>query len=215
MNNHLKPLFIRGKVENVRVNKILVDGGATVNLMSHYMLKRIGKDDTDNKPHNMVLSNYEGKVGTIIGVIQVDLKVGTITRPTMFMVIVSKANNNLLLGREWIHGIIAVPSSLHQQISIWRNDGIVENIEVDQSYYMEEANQVDSRHFNKHLAHIAPCNPAAFDFTPVDNTFCSLYLHLTHGFQLDKEVVGEEDLGFGGTKGIQQAGWGSEFDDDA
>lgn len=26
MKNHLKPLFIRGKVENVGVNKILVDG---------------------------------------------------------------------------------------------------------------------------------------------------------------------------------------------
>lgn len=69
MKNHLKPLFIRGKVENVGVNKILVDGGTIVNLMSHYMLKRIGKDDTDTKPHNMVLSNYEGKVGTTMQVI--------------------------------------------------------------------------------------------------------------------------------------------------
>lgn len=69
MKNHLKPLFIIGKVANVGGNKILVDGGAAVNLMSHYMLKRIGKDDTDTKPHNMVLSNYEGKVGTRMRVI--------------------------------------------------------------------------------------------------------------------------------------------------
>lgn len=41
MKNHLKPLFIRGKVEDVGVNKILVDGGVTVNLMSHFMLKRM------------------------------------------------------------------------------------------------------------------------------------------------------------------------------
>lgn len=41
MKNHLKHLFIRGKVKNIVVNKILVDGGAVVNLMSHYMLKRI------------------------------------------------------------------------------------------------------------------------------------------------------------------------------
>lgn len=119
MKSHLKPLFIRGKVENFGVNKILVDGGADVNLMLHYMLKRIGKDNTDTKPHNMVLSNYEGKLGTTMGVIQVDLTIGTITRSTMFMVIASKANYNLLLGREWIHGIGAVPSSLHQRISIW------------------------------------------------------------------------------------------------
>lgn len=61
----------------------------------------------------MVLSNYKGKVITTLGVIQVDLTVGTITMPTMFMVIASKANYNMLLGREWIHGIGVVPSSMH------------------------------------------------------------------------------------------------------
>src|SRR4051812_16763398 len=34
-----------------------------VNLMPQYMLKRIGMFDTDIRPHNMVLSNYEGKIG--------------------------------------------------------------------------------------------------------------------------------------------------------
>lgn len=69
MKIHLKPLFIRGKVGNVGVNKILVDDGVEVNLMPHYMLKRIGKDETDTRPHNMVMSNYEEKVGTTMGVI--------------------------------------------------------------------------------------------------------------------------------------------------
>lgn len=69
MKNHLKSLFIRGKVEDVGVDKILVDGGAAVNLISQFMLKRIGKFDTDLKPHNMVLSNYEGKISHTLGVI--------------------------------------------------------------------------------------------------------------------------------------------------
>lgn len=116
MKKHLKPLFIRGKVENIGINKILADGGVTVNLMSHFMLKKIGKDDTDTKPHNMVLSNYKGKVGTTMGVIQVDLTVRTIISPTMFMVIALKANYDLLLSREWIHDVGAVPPSLHQRI---------------------------------------------------------------------------------------------------
>lgn len=67
---------------------------------------------------------------------------------------------------------------------------------------MAEVNQVDSRHFDKHLTHIAHCNPAGFDFTPADNIFYSLYLHPIHGFQWDKEVVCEEYLRFGGTEGI-------------
>lgn len=173
MKNHLKLIFIRGKVENVGINKILVNGRAIVNLMPHFMLKKVGKDKTDTKPHNMVMSNYEGKVGTTMGVIQVDLTICTITRLTMFMVIVSKANYNLLLDREWIHGVGVVPYLLHQRILIWRSDGIVENIEAGQRYYMDEVNFVDMRHFDKHLENIAPCASVGFDFTPTDEAFCS------------------------------------------
>ena len=84
----------------------------------------------------MVLSNYDEGIGTTMGVIQLDLKVGKILQPTMFMFISTKPNYNILLGREWIHGIGAVPSSMHQRVTIWRPDGIVENIEADQSYYL-------------------------------------------------------------------------------
>lgn len=76
MRNHLKPLFIKGKVENMAINKILVDGGVTVNLILHTILKKIRKSYMDTKPCNMVLSNYEGKVGTTLGEIQVDLTIG-------------------------------------------------------------------------------------------------------------------------------------------
>ena len=77
------------------------------------LLKKIGKFDTDLKPHNIVLSNYEGKVGHSLGAIQVKLTVGTITRRNLFMAVPSKANFNLLLGREWIHGVGVVPSYMH------------------------------------------------------------------------------------------------------
>ncbi|MCI79977.1 hypothetical protein A2U01_0101248, partial [Trifolium medium] len=63
MKNHLKPLFIRAKVKNVGVNKVLIDGGAAVNLVPHSLLNKIGKYDTDHHSHNIVLSNYEGKSG--------------------------------------------------------------------------------------------------------------------------------------------------------
>lgn len=171
VKNHLKPFFIKEKMENIGINKILVDGGAAVNLMPHFMLKKIGKFDTDLKPHNMVLLNYEGKISHTLGVIQVDLTVGTITRPTVFMVIASKGDYNMLLGREWIHDIGAVPSSLHQKIFIWRNNGIVENIEDNQGYFMDEVNHVDKRHFDKNMANIAPWSPYGFTFAPTDTLF--------------------------------------------
>lgn len=60
-----------------------------------------------------MLTNYEGKIGSTLGAIEVELTVGTVTRSKMFMIVETKANYNMLLGREWIHGVGAVPSLMH------------------------------------------------------------------------------------------------------
>lgn len=81
----LEPLIIWEKVENIGINKVLVDRGATLNIMPHSMLRKIVKFDINLRPHNMAISNYEGKVGMALGIIQVNVMVGTISRPTLFM----------------------------------------------------------------------------------------------------------------------------------
>ena len=47
MNSHSRPLFIKPKVDNFGVNKVLVDSGGVVNLMPYSLLRKIGKFDTD------------------------------------------------------------------------------------------------------------------------------------------------------------------------
>lgn len=44
---HLKPLFTRAKVYDISVNKVFFDGSEAVNLMSHSVLKKMGKTDED------------------------------------------------------------------------------------------------------------------------------------------------------------------------
>lgn len=189
MMYHLKPLFIRAKVDRIGVNKVFVNGGAVVNLMPYTLFEKMGKSDEDLWQHNMVLSNYEGKSRNIMGVVQVDLAMGTTTRSTLFMVIDSKANFNLLLGREWIHGIGAVSSTVHRRLIIWRRDGIMENIETHQSYYWVD-DRGAKRSFDQHLANIAPCDDEIGSYTFV-KTGRVLNLDLDHGFIWDNE----EDTG--------------------
>lgn len=128
MMYHLKPLFIRVKVRGMAVNKVFIDRGDAVNLMPYTLFKKRVKGEEDLRQHNMVLLNYEGKTSNIIGVVQVDLDVGTNTRSTLFMVIDSKANFNLFLGLEWINGKGDVPSIVQQKLITLRKDGIIENI---------------------------------------------------------------------------------------
>lgn len=47
MMYHLKPLFIRAKVDGVSMNKVFVDGGEDVNLMPYTLFKKMGKCDDD------------------------------------------------------------------------------------------------------------------------------------------------------------------------
>jgi len=98
MRLNLKPLFIQPKINGVGVNKVL--------------LKKIGLFDSDLKPLNVILTNYEGTTGNSLGVVEVDLIGGSVSKTTIFMVVPSKANFNVLLGREWIHGVGAVCNAL-------------------------------------------------------------------------------------------------------
>ena len=82
---------------------------------------------------------------------------GSINRTTMFLVVSSKVNFNMFLGREWIHGVVVVPSTLHQRLSIWRENGLVENLEADQSYFLAEVNNITKNFFDKQLENIPPC----------------------------------------------------------
>jgi hypothetical protein len=84
----------------VGVNRVLVNGGATLNLLPQSFLRKIGLVDSNLKPHNVILTNYEGTTGNSLGVVEVDLIVGSVNRTTMFMVVPSKANFNVVLGRE-------------------------------------------------------------------------------------------------------------------
>lgn len=69
MKQHLKPIFICVKFDNVTVNKVLVDGGSEINLMPHSILNKIDMYDVDLTTHNMVMSNYEGKTSKSLEVI--------------------------------------------------------------------------------------------------------------------------------------------------
>jgi len=192
MTHHLKPLIIQAKINGVRVNKVLVDGGATVNLLSQSILSKIGLVDSDLKPHNVVLTNYEGMNGNSLCVVEVELIVGSVSRTTMFMVVPSKANFNVLLGREWIHGVGVAPSTLHQRLALWREKGLVENIEADQSYFLAEVNNITKKNFDKQLATIPPCISLAPKYEVHENEMCSMKLHPDVGFIWEREIMNQD-----------------------
>jgi hypothetical protein len=82
---HLKALFLKGFVNGKPVIRMLVDGGAAVNLMPHTMLRKIGKSDEDLTQTDMMLVDFKGNVSPAQGAICVELTIGSKTLPTAFL----------------------------------------------------------------------------------------------------------------------------------
>ena len=77
---HLKALFVKGRVDGQPVSKILIDGGVAINIMPYVMYRKLGKGDQD--------------------LTKTELTIGSKTLLTTFFVINGKGAYNLLLGRD-------------------------------------------------------------------------------------------------------------------
>jgi len=130
---HLKALFVRGRVDGQLVSKILIDGGAAINIMPYIMYWKLGKCDQDLTKAVMMLKDFEGNVSPTKGAVCVELTIGSKTLPTTLFVINGKGAYNLLLGRDWIHANYCVPSTMHQCLIQWVGDNI-EIVPGDSSY---------------------------------------------------------------------------------
>jgi len=135
---HLKTLFIKDRVDGQPVSKILVDGGAAINIMPYVMYQKLSKGDQDLTKNDMMLKDFEGNVSPAKGVVCVELTIGSKTLPTMFFVINGKGAYNLLLGRDWIPSNCCVPSMMHQCLIKWVGDKI-EVVPGDSSYIIASA----------------------------------------------------------------------------
>jgi len=135
---HLKALFMKGFVDGKTITKMLVDGGATVNIMSYAMLCKLGKSNEDLTEMDMMLKDFEGVVSPALGALCVDLTIGSKTLPTTFFVINGKGSYSLLLGRDWIHANYCIPSTMHQCLLQWIGD-TVEVVFVDSSFSITSA----------------------------------------------------------------------------
>jgi len=77
---------------------------------------------------------------------------------------------------------------------MWKEDGVLENIEADQIYFLDEVGAITKKTFNKQLEKIAPCVAFELGYEDQDNFLWSMKLHLEDGFTQKKEVTNEEGV---------------------
>ena len=95
---------MRGHVNGKPVTRMLVDGGAIINLMTYSLYNKFGGQDEDLIKTNMTVSGVGGSepIGAK-GVASMELTIGSKTLATTFFVSEVQGNFNLILGRDWIY----------------------------------------------------------------------------------------------------------------
>jgi hypothetical protein len=128
---HMKPLFVRGHLDGTPIGHMLVDRGASINILPLSLFKKLGHVESDLKCTNLSLSGFAADPMEAKGIIYVELTVGGKTVPTTFFMVDMKGCYNVMLGRDWIHANECVPSTLHQCAIQWVSDEmeVVQSIE--------------------------------------------------------------------------------------
>ena len=116
------------------MTRMLVDGGATVNLMPYAVLRKLSKGESDLMKTDLILKDFEGARGALC----VELTIGSKTLPTTFFIVNGKGSYNMLLGRDWIHANCCIPSTMHQCVIQWIGDS-VEVVKADAPFNIATA----------------------------------------------------------------------------
>jgi hypothetical protein len=113
-SQQLKPLYIQGHIDGKPISRMLIDGGAAVNLKPYSVFKKLGREDDELMKTNITLNGVGGNPMEARGVISMELTVGSKSLTITFFVVKVQGNYSVILGHDWIHANRYIPYTLHQ-----------------------------------------------------------------------------------------------------
>ncbi|CAL8151983.1 unnamed protein product [Prunus armeniaca] len=152
MANHLRPPFITANFGGIPIPKVMVDRGVAINLLPHRLLSKMGRTEKDLIPTRLTVTKFAGGITKTHGILDVDVIVGTKKLKIAFFVVDTMSTTyNALLGRDWIHQSLCVPSTLHQQLALWNEEGYIEIVEADPRPFLPSAMCFEARYYHDDL----------------------------------------------------------------
>ncbi|CAL8152481.1 unnamed protein product [Prunus armeniaca] len=136
----------------IPIPKVMINGGATINLLPHRLLSKMGRTEKDLIPARLTVTNFAEGITKTYGILDVDVIVGTKELKIAFFVVDTTSTiYNALLGRDWIHQSLCVPSTLHQQLALWNEEGYMEIEEADPRLFLPSAMCFEARYYHDEL----------------------------------------------------------------
>ncbi|KAM1285244.1 hypothetical protein ACFX2J_027833 [Malus domestica] len=162
--NHLKPIYVSTHLEGVPFKRILIDGGAAVNVLTTNQMRKMGRGTEDLIPTDLTVSSFSGAITKTYGILPLEVDLGSKKIMLAFFVVDCTSTYGALLGRDWIHQSLAIPSTLHQQVAVYHEAGIEgpgfwEIVEAETRPFLPSANVAEASFYNPNVG-ILKCSGA-------------------------------------------------------
>ncbi|KAL4636874.1 hypothetical protein ACB092_03G039500 [Castanea dentata] len=120
---HNRPLYVSGYTREQKIDRILINGGSSINILPKMTMRRLGLAMEELSHSRLVIQGFNQGGQRAISMIHLELIIGELTSNVLFHVINAKTTYNMLLGRPWIHGNRAVNfAPMFQVSSKWNKE---------------------------------------------------------------------------------------------
>jgi hypothetical protein len=97
---HMKSLYNRGHINGRPISRILIDGGAAINLMPYSIFRKLGREDDELVKTNLTLNDMGGNPMETRGVVSMELTVWSKSLAAAFFIVEVQGNYSVILGRD-------------------------------------------------------------------------------------------------------------------
>ncbi|RDX66434.1 hypothetical protein CR513_54793, partial [Mucuna pruriens] len=122
---HNQSLHIVVKCGDYMITKVLTDNGSSLNVLPKATLDKLSSIHVQLKASPVVVRVFDGSRRDVMGEVTLPIYIGPTLFNIAFQVMDIRPGYSCLLGRPWIHGAGAVPSSLHQKVKFIASQQLV------------------------------------------------------------------------------------------
>jgi hypothetical protein len=86
-SQHMKPFYVQGHIDGRSISRMVVDIGATVNLIAYSIIKKLRWEDDELVKTNLMLNGVWGNSMEAICIVSMELTVGSKSLATAFFIV--------------------------------------------------------------------------------------------------------------------------------
>ncbi|KAM2294997.1 hypothetical protein ACFX1S_034847 [Malus domestica] len=75
--SHLKPIYVTAHLEGIPFKRVLIDGGATVNVLSYKQMKKMCRSKEDLIPTDLTVSSFSEAITRTHGILPLEVDLGS------------------------------------------------------------------------------------------------------------------------------------------